>query len=219
MAISIETIAQVFSFFKGNQDLLREFSEQAIFKSLPASTTIFLEGDQCSQLAFVLKGEIRVYKASPAGREITLYEIGAGDSCILNASCLLSNTRYPANAFSLVDTEVLLLPARIFRQFLKTYPEIQTFVYSLLSYRLTTIMTLVEEIVFNRLDTRLFDYLLERSEDGIVSRTHQNIANDLGTSREVISRLLKDFQDKETIRCGRNHIEILNYQPGHLQRK
>lgn len=77
-------------------------------------------------------------------------------------------------------------------------------------------MTLVEEIVFNRLDSRLFDYLLERSENGIMTRTHQSIANDLGTSREVVSRLLKDFQARGTLHCSRNHIEIIDFQPAFL---
>lgn len=79
----------------------------------------------------------------------------------------------------MTTTDVLLLPAAIFKKLLDTYPELQTFVYTMLSYRLTAIMTLVEEVLFNRLDNRLFDYLVERSEDGVVSRTHQNIANDL----------------------------------------
>ncbi len=217
MTHSAQTIAQVFPFLKNNQRLAQEFSEQALFKAFPANTTIYTEGDSCSQIAFVLTGEIRVFKAGASGREITLYEIGPGDTCILNASCIFSNTGYPANALTAERTEVLLLPAPIFKNFLLSYPEIQVFVYTMLSERLTAIMTLIEEVVFNRMDSRLFEYLVERSDNGIISRTHQSIANDLGTSREVVSRLLKDFQAKKTIRCGRNHIEILDYQPGHLQ--
>lgn len=216
MANSNELLAQAFPFLKNNSRLIRDFAEQTLFKTLPPNTLIYAEGDSCGQIAFVLKGEIRVFKASESGREITLYEIGPGDTCILNASCILSNTGYPANALSLVKTEVLLLPAPIFRQLLDTYQEMRLFVYAMLSYRLTSVMSLVEEIVFNRMDNRLFDYLVECSENGIVSRTHQRIANDLGTSREVVSRLLKDFQTRGTLRSSRNHIEIVDYHPAYL---
>jgi CRP/FNR family transcriptional regulator len=217
MVITSELLAQAFPFLKNNSRLIREFAEQGLFKTLLPSTLIYAEGDSCGQIAFVLKGEIRVFKASASGREITLYEIGRGDTCILNASCILSNTGYPANALSLVKTEVLLLPALVFRQLLETYQEMRVFVYTMLSYRLTLVMNLVEEIVFNRMDNRLFDYLVECSENGIVSRTHQRIANDLGTSREVVSRLLKDFQTRGTLRFSRSHIEIVDYHPVYLR--
>jgi CRP/FNR family transcriptional regulator, anaerobic regulatory protein len=217
MTHSADTIAQVFPFLKKNPRLVQEFSEHVLSKTLPANVTIYTEGDSCSQIAFVLTGEIRVFKASASGREITLYEIGPGDTCILNASCIFSNTGYPANALTAERTEVLLLPSPIFKNFLQSYAEIQGFIYAMLSERLTAVMTLIEEVVFNRMDNRLFEYLVERSDNAIISRTHQSIANDLGTSREVVSRLLKDFQAKKIIRCGRNHIEILDYQPDHLQ--
>jgi len=107
----------------------------------------------------------------------------------------------------MVKTEVLFLPAAIFKKCLDVYPELQTFVYTMLRYRLTADMTLIQEVIFNRLDNRLFNYLVEHSEDGMLSRTHQSIANDLEPSREVISRLLKDLQERETIRFSRNHIQ------------
>ncbi len=212
-----ELVVQSFPFLQKNQRLVQDFAEQALFRTLPEHTTLYREGDGCGQIAFVVSGEIRVFKAKESGREITLYEIGPGDTCILNASCILAGIGYPANAFTMVKTEVFLLPASEFKRLLETYREIQGYVYGMMSSRLTAIMTLVEEIVFNRLDCRLFDYLLERSENGIMTRTHQSIANDLGTSREVVSRLLKDFQARGTLRCSRNHIEIIDFQPAFLQ--
>lgn len=164
MIPSSELVAQTFPFLKKNSRLVRDFAAQALFKTLPERTRIYTEGDSCDQIAFVLSGEIRVFKANESGREITLYEIGPGDTCILNASCILSKTGYPANAFTPMKTEVLLLPAAEFKRLLDTYQEIQVFVYTMLSYRLTAVMALIEEIVFNRMDRRLFDYLLERSE-------------------------------------------------------
>ena len=213
----LEILAQIFPFLKNNKLLVSEFAQLGFYKTFSAHSSVYTEGDHCHQIVFVLKGEIRIFKAHESGRQITLYEIGPGDTCILNASCILSNIGYPANASCMMNTEVLLLPAAIFKKLLDAYPEFQTYVYTMLSYRLTTVITLLEEVIFNRLDIRLFDYLVEHSDGGILSRTHQSIANDLGTSREVVSRLLKDLQEKETIRRSRNHIQILDFQPDHLQ--
>jgi CRP/FNR family transcriptional regulator len=213
MPLTSHDIAQKFSFCRHNSKLAEELALQGRLQTLPEKSVIYVEGDSCSAIALVISGEIRVYKSNEAGRELTLYEIGPGDTCILNASCILAGIGYPANAVTATKTKVLLLPAGVFRQLLDGHSELQLYVYTMLSQRLTTIMALIEEIVFNRLDRRLFDYLLERSENNFVAKTHQSIANDLGTSREVISRLLKDFTHKGIVRGERNVIEILDYNP------
>lgn len=213
MSLSSHDITKKFSFCRHNVKLAEELILQGRLQTLPEKSIIYGEGDNCSAIALVISGEIRVYKSNDAGRELTLYEIGPGDTCILNASCILAGIGYPANAITAAKTEVLLLPAGVFRQLLDTHSELQLYVYTMLSQRLTAIMALIEEIVFNRLDRRLFDYLVERSDNNIVAKTHQNIANDLGTSREVVSRLLKDFALKGIVRGERNVIEILDYNP------
>jgi CRP/FNR family transcriptional regulator, anaerobic regulatory protein len=213
MPLTKYDITEKFSFCRNNSKLAEELALQGRMQTLPEKSAIYVEGDSCSAIALVISGEIRVYKSNEAGRELTLYEIGPGDTCILNASCILAGIGYPANAVTAAKTEVLLLPAGVFRQLLDSHSELQFYVYTMLSQRLTAIMALIEEIVFNRLDRRLFDYLLERSENNLVAKTHQNIANDLGTSREVISRLLKDFAHKGIVRGERNVIEILDYDP------
>lgn len=158
-------------------------------------------------------GEIRVYKSNESGRKLTLYEIGPGDTCVLNASYILAGISYPANAVTAAKTEVLPLPAGGFRQLLDSYSELQFYVCTMLSQRLTAIMAMIEEIVFNRLDRHLFDYLLKRSENNLVAKRRQNIANDLGTSCEVISRSLKNFAHKGIVRGERNVIGILDNDP------
>jgi CRP/FNR family transcriptional regulator len=147
---------------------------------------------------------------SESGREITLYEIYAGDICVLNASSILSNTRLPANAATISETSVLLLPAQNFLNMMAMHEEMRAFVHSHINERLASIMSLVSEIVFGKLDERLISYLLEKSENSKLRITHQKIANDLGTSREVVSRLLKDFQRQGRIFCSRNLIQIYN---------
>lgn len=176
---------------------------------VPAGKQIYAQGDACSAIAFVLSGEIRVFKVGETGREITLYEIGPGETCILNASCILSGQSYPANAVATGDVDMLLIPSAAFRRLVDEHEEMRDFVFTLLSRRLSGVMELVEEVAFGRLDERLMDYLVEKSENNVLETTHQKIANALGTSREVISRLLKDFERKGEVRLSRSSITLL----------
>lgn len=177
---------------------------------LPGKMLVKLEGDRSQDFVFVLTGEKRIYKSGNSSREITLYEIGAGDICILNASCILSNTRLPANAATIIETEVLLLPAQDFLDIIAGYTEMRAFVHSRINDAVTSIMTLVSEIAFGKMDERIISYLIEKSENGKLKRTHQQIANDLGTSREVVSRLLKELERQDLILLSRNYIKLNN---------
>ncbi len=178
-------------------------------QAMPAGKQIYTEGDACQAIAFVLSGEIRVFKIGETGREITLYEIGPGETCILNASCILAGQSYPANAVSLTDVDMLLVPSAAFRRLVDEHESMRDFVFGLLSRRLSGVMELVEEVAFGRMDERLMEYLVEKSENNVLETTHQKIANDLGTSREVVSRLLKDFERKGEVRLSRNSITLL----------
>ena len=150
----------------------------------------------------------RVFKIGQTGREITLYEIGPGETCILNASCILSGRTYPAHAVALSDITALMVPAEVFRRLVREHEEMRDFVFTLLSQRLTGVMELVEEIAFGRMDERLREYLIERSQNDRLEVTHQKVANDLGTSREVVSRILKDFERQGKLKLSRNTIHI-----------
>jgi CRP/FNR family transcriptional regulator len=188
------------------RDLLATSRRQII----SAGTQIYREGDACNAIAFVLSGEIRVYKIGQSGREITLYEIGPGETCILNASCILSGQAYPANAVTLSDTGLFLVPSAEFRRLISEHEMMREFVFKLLSRRLSGVMELVEEVAFGRMDERLLEYLVEKSTDDKLETTHQKIANDLGTSREVVSRLLKDLERKERVQLSRNAVTLLD---------
>jgi CRP/FNR family transcriptional regulator, anaerobic regulatory protein len=210
MNMTINDFLAAFPVFRNAKgDLVQNLVAAGRFQSIPAGTRIYTEGDDCQGIAFVLSGEIRIYKIGESGREITLYEIGPGETCILNASCILSGSTYPADAIAASDASVLLVPSADFHRFVTAHEEMRVFVFSLLSRRLATVMELVEEVAFGRMDQRLLDYLIEKSEGGRLETTHQNIANDLGTSREVVSRLLKDFERKRQIRLSRNLITLL----------
>jgi CRP/FNR family transcriptional regulator len=151
---------------------------------------------------------IPAFKGAPAGREVTLYTVGKGDVCILNAACILSNTGYPANATVTEDSEALAVPSAHFRKLVNQYPEMRSYVFSLLGARLFEVIELLEDVLFRKMNERLEEYLRARAGKGSARITHQNIANDLGTSREVASRLLKDLERNGTVILERNRIRF-----------
>ncbi|GER93281.1 Crp/Fnr family transcriptional regulator [Dissulfurispira thermophila] len=209
--LSRDTFIEIFPFFRKAPDsLIEEILSTARYQAFLANTIVYTEGDSCSSIALLLSGEIRVYKIGENGREITLYEIGAGETCILNASCILSSKKYPAHALSTKGGKMMLIPSREFRGMVARYEDMRDFIFGLLSDRLTAVMALVEDVAFGRMDERLIDYIIEKSEDGILNATHQKIASDLGTSREVVSRLLKDFERKGKVILSRNSIQLKN---------
>ncbi len=206
-----EEFVNIFPIFrKSNDGLTDEILSAAVYKKFAKDAFLYLEGDSCSGIAFVLTGEIRVFKIGQIGREITLYEIFPGETCILNASCILSHQKYPANAVGISDGTMIYLPHNVFQKLIATHDVMRTFIFSLFSRRLTEIIELVEEVTFGKMDQRLTDYLIEKAENDQLHTTHQKIADELGTSREVVSRLLKDFEHKEKIFLARNLIRILS---------
>ncbi len=198
-------------FAKAPEKLTADLLSVARFQKFPKGLQVYSEGDACAAIAFLLSGDIRVYKTGEGGREITLYEIGRGETCILNASCILSNLSYPAQAIAMEAGEMLLIPSNDFRRLVADYEVMRNFVFNILSQRLAEVMALVEEIAFGRMDRRLMDYLVEKSGDNRLAATHQKIADDLGSSREVVSRLLKDFERKGRITLSRNLIELKSF--------
>lgn len=206
--VSADEFIEIFPAFRNNPGLASEILSRSHYKTFAGNQVIYSEGDACSAIAFIISGEVRVFKIGEGGREITLYEIEKGETCILNASCILAKMSYPAHAVTMLDTELLLIPAGDFRGLLARYEEMRDFVFNLLSRRLTSVMTLVEEVAFRRMDLRLSEYIEEKSDDGKLNSTHQKIANDLGTSREVVSRLLKDFERQGAIILSRNLIQL-----------
>jgi len=205
-----EELREHFPLFRQNPELLRDFVEAGQAVSLPRGHQVYWQGDACQGIAFMLSGSIRVYKCSENGREISLYEIVPGETCILNASCIIGRQGYPANAVTLADCTALLIPADSFRRLMERHEALRVFIYALLGQRLAEIMELVEEVAFRRMDDRLRDYLLEKSTDGILRATHQAISNELGTSREVVTRLLRDLENRGEVHVSRNEITLLS---------
>ncbi len=213
-SVTIEQFLAVFPVFRAERTLfLNQLLSTGITKEFSQDSSLYFEGDRCAGIGFLLSGEIRVFKIGESGREITLYDIFPGETCILNASCLLSNQSYPAHASGTVAGAMMFVPDTQFLGFMGQSDVMRNFIFSLFSKRFNEIIELLEEVTFGKMSERLADYLLEKSADDLVESSHQKIANDLGTSREVISRLLKDFERKDLVNLSRNKIEIIDLQP------
>ena len=209
----LDRIAQVLPVLRhGNSQLVRDFQQVAFYLKIPAGKDVFVEGDPVDTIALLLSGVVRVYKISETGREITFYRFGLGESCILTANAILSRQSFPAIATVEQDAEAAIVPADIFRSWVNRYDEWRTFVFDLLSQRLVMMMTIVDEVAFQRMDTRVAAFLLERGRhQNPIPVTHQEIAAELGSSREVISRILESFGSQGLTRTTRGVIEILDY--------
>ena len=207
-----ERITKVLPIFeRAGAGLLREFQEKTFFARIPAGHDVFVEGDRVDAIALLVSGVVRVYKIGETGREITLYRFGNGESCILTANAILSQKNFPAVATVEKEAEAVMIPAEAFRDWVRRYDLWREFVFDLLSERLSAVMAVVEEVAFRRMDARLASFLLERSRraDSIYI-THQEIAAELGTSREVISRILEDFSAAGMIQVSRGAVKILD---------
>lgn len=184
--------------------------------TLPAGAFICMEGDACGAFALVLDGRVRVYKSSAEGRELTLYRINPGSGCILTASCLLSDRAFPAFAQAETDVTAWMVPASTFRTSFAEDPVWQTFVNDLLAQRLAEVIEIVEEVAFRRLDARLAQHLLALVDDAdpsVVHTTHEALAVELGSAREVVSRLLKSFELEGLVELSRGEIRLAD-KPG-----
>lgn len=175
---------------------------------LAAGTVLFDENQPCQGFPMLLSGSIRVIKASASGRELQLYRVLPGESCILTSSCLLGHTRYHARGIVEQMTEMVLLPAPAFHVLLGKQESFRNYVFHLFSDRLTDLMQLVSAVAFQKLDQRLAALLLAKPAP--LHTTHQAIADELGSAREMVSRLLKGFADQGWLKLGREYIEVLD---------
>lgn len=177
--------------------------------SLPQGQVIFEAGDPCRIIPFMLQGEIRVFTLGENGREMTLYRIHPGESCILSISSLMAQSNIPAIAQTESEVKALVVPAEQFHQWMDKYPQVRQFSYGLMAQMLASVITTVDEVAFRRLDERIEELLEERADDqGEIHLTHQQVAVELGSSREVVSRILKDFEHKGRLELGRGLIRL-----------
>ncbi len=210
----ITTIHSAFGFLKScDNNNYKEFLYEAIHVQLKKGSCIFEQGDECTHLALMLSGTAKIYTLAETGREITLYRIEAGQSCILTASCIQSNNRFPAFAICESNIEAILIPSNFLQKWLAESTTWQHYIFGLISQRMASVISLVEEIAFNKLDQRIARLLIQyqnKSTSSAIHVTHHAIASELGTSREVVSRILLNFQSSRLVNLTRGSIVVLN---------
>jgi len=180
----------------------------ATFMTVPAGAMMFDENQPCMGFALLLSGSARVVKGAPNGRELHLYDVLPGETCILTSSCLLGKSTYQARCTVLQRAEIVVLPPDTFRLLFSASQSFREHVFSRFSERISDLLQLVAAVAFQKMDQRLAAWLMERPSP--IRITHQALADHLGSLREIISRLLKNFADQGWVRLGREQIEVLD---------
>jgi CRP/FNR family transcriptional regulator len=190
---------------------LERIAGRSQLRRVAAGTPVFGEHQPCGGFPLVLSGSIRVAQRYPNGREMQLYRVGPGESCVLSSSCLLGRTQYPAGGTAETDVELAVVPPQDFRTLIVEEPAFREYVFSLFGERLASLLGLVEAITYQKLDRRLASLLVVRAKnDPVIRATHQALADELGSVREIVTRLLRNFEDRGYVELGRERIRIAN---------
>ncbi len=187
---------------------LESLLSQALSMQLPAGTIVFDENQPCQGFPLIISGSVRVIKTAANGRELQLYRVACGESCILTSSCLLGHSLYHARGIAEDDVEMIVLSAKAFRALLEGHPPFRDYIFGLFSERLTDLMQLVTAVAFQKLDQRLATLLIAKPNP--IHITHQALADELGSVREIVSRLLKNFSEQGWVKLGREQIELID---------
>ncbi len=205
-----DPIGRIPSLAELEPDCRRRLREAGRFVTLPAGTVLFRPGDACAGWLILARGTVRVQLVDPGGHEIVLYRVGRGESCILTTCCLLAGNDYEAEGIAETELEALTVPRAVFEELLGRSPAFRRLVFTSFAVRLADLMALVSQVAFARVDVRLAALLLEqeRRAAGPLELRHQDLATELGTAREVVSRQLKEFERRGWVRLGRRAIAL-----------
>jgi CRP/FNR family transcriptional regulator len=173
----------------------------------PAGGVLFDAKQPCRGFPLVLEGSVRVFKTTPGGREILLYRVEPGQSCILSGGCLLGHSDYTAAGVAEAGVEILSIPPAQFHELMLQFEPFRRYVFGSYGERLSEVMELVEEVAFRQLDARLAQLLIRRGP--VIESSQQRLAEELGSVREIVSRLLRSFEQRGWVRIGRERVTVL----------
>jgi CRP/FNR family transcriptional regulator len=190
-------------------DVQQRLNKSSVIIELPEGSRIFGPGRAPDSFLMMLEGSVRVQQVSESGREIVLYRVTAGDSCALTTACLMGYEEYQAEGIAETKVRAVAIPRILFDDLIAASREFRQFVFTAFSRRVTGLFQIIEEVAFSRIDVRLAQRLLQLADaHGNVTATHQDLANELGSAREVISRQITEFQRRGWIRALRGSVEI-----------
>lgn len=185
------------------------FNSKAIHVMYSKDDSLYFSGKNCNGFITVLSGTLRAFLTSEEGKEITLYRLEKGYSCILSASCIFKNIQFSINIDALENTEAIVLPSEYLQRFSQNNMSLNQYILDLTQSRFSEVMWIMQDIVFTSFDKRLIKYL-ESFNEKVIKVTHESIANDLGTAREVVSRMLKYFEKEGMVKLSRGSITIID---------
>lgn len=194
------------------EELLEEITKVAVYKKVAPNTILIDIDSYITSMPLVLNGAIKILREDNDGDELALYYLEVGDTCAMTLSCCMGETKSKIRAVTETEVELLMIPKQKMGEWLAKYQTWQEFVLQSYHNRLQEFIEAIDTIAFLKMDKRLFKYLKDKAlvnRNEIIQTTHQEIANDLHTSRVVVSRLLKALENDGKIRLNRNNIKIL----------
>lgn len=182
-----------------------------LFPELAEGAVAYRQGWDCPHYVMCLEGGTRTFKTSSSGRELLIYRVGPGSTCVFTTQCLLAGGTFPAESVAEAPTRLAALPAATFHGLMSDSPEFRRFVLEDYANLLSSMISLVDEVAFSSLDERLARRLVAIADAaGVINATHQQLAADLGSVREVISRCLGEWERQGLVRTARGSIQILD---------
>lgn len=197
-------------FVDADERFLDDVVASARLVELDGGSYVFHSGDLCEAFLLLIEGGVRVGLTAASGREVTLYRIAAGGTCILTTSCLLGNENYPAEAITESNVVAVAIPSAVFENLLEKSKPFRRLVFDGFATRLKNVIAKIEDLSFTGIDTRLARVLLDCDARGIDRITHQELSVELGTAREVVSRHLKRFERERWVDLGRGRVTIVD---------
>jgi CRP/FNR family transcriptional regulator len=174
---------------------------------IPKDNILFFQGDICDNILFLTSGKVRLYIQSDDGDEITLYQLNTGEQCIINTASSISETEAIGSAVTVTDIEGYLLDTKSVKELAHMSDAYQSFLFSIYTLRMSDLAKLVNDIKFKKLDKRILEWL-ESQDSKVIHTTHEAIANELGSTRVVISRILKELENSGKVALSRGAIEL-----------
>lgn len=195
--------------------LISDIAQVGTFKEVPAGFKLIEIGDYIRYMPLLLEGVIKILREDQEGDELLLYYLEQGDTCSMTMACCLGNAQSEIRAVAETDTKLIMIPIRKMEEWTAKYRTWRNFVFESYHNRLNELLHTVDSIAFMNMDERLMEYLRRKAElnkENRISKTHQEIAYDLHSSRVVISRLLKKMENMGKIRMNRNQIELVELE-------
>lgn len=178
--------------------------------AVPDGTCVFQPGDDSGAFLIVTKGIVRVEQTNTEGRTVVLYRVRAGDSCVLTTTCLLTGSAYTGCGYAETEVEGVAIPAAHFRKLMAEDPGFQQLAFQGFAQRVAELTQVIDDLLMHRTDLRLARWLAHHGDEATITMTQQDIAQELGTAREVVSRALKSFEKSDWITVGRGTVAVRN---------